>query len=151
MTPQDIKTFGVYYHSARHQWQATYRTRVEPCAEFPRGVARIHIAFASSQAEAVVARDKWFDEVFGTLQPDGSKTGGLEIAWSLRLGAHRRESRKLVLERMLAGRGPIGEPSPSLNEPSPVVDEVKNVLDMLEHETQASSQAGADGVPAPPA
>jgi hypothetical protein len=123
-----MKTFGLYFHSARGDWQARYRTRVEPSPNFPRGVAVVHIAFAPTFGDAAVARNEWFARVFGVEQSSGERTGGLLIAWNLR-ARRNKLSRRELLEKLLIGS--TAQPLTNVEPPVSLADEVNDVLRAL--------------------
>lgn len=120
-----VKTFGIYKHSPRGDWQAMYRTRVEPSAGFPNGIALVHIGFAPSFADAVIVRNEWFARVFKSDRP-------LVTAWNLRARRARKSKKEMFEELMQGQQAPEHTLVPEPDETVPIDGAVGEVLRMLE-------------------
>ena len=96
-----MKTFCIYHHKPRGLWQIMYRTRVTPCEAFPRGVALLHLGFSSTYNDAVVRRNEWFSQTFGS--------GGLAIAWERRAKRRKGGTKLEAFRSLLRDEGRVVE------------------------------------------
>jgi hypothetical protein len=96
MAANDPLTFGIYWHAGRKQYGVRYRTHVDPCPQYPRGTALVHIGFASTMELAQSMRNAYFRELFG---PDG-----VQIAWDHRAQHKAPKRQRDTLKAVMQGQ-----------------------------------------------